>query len=625
MKRFALIIRLFLFLFAQISVASAEEKVRVDVMVVYTPAVASFYNGHDGIAAHIYAAMAGTNEILKNSEAPMFFHLAHVAEVDYEEADSLADDLNRLRFNADGHMDEVHEWRSEFGADVICLFRRGAAGGVAGRAHLLNDLAGNAGLAYSVVSDVSALSNFTLAHELGHNLGAAHAEGDPGDSGIFGHSRGHRFLGQDGSSYRTVMAYVPGARIPHFSNPEISYAGTPTGIPRQQTGSADVVGTFGAMVPTVAAYLPEHRSGPRILSEPPDVTVVEGSRAILSATINGVPPLDVQWFEGETGDEQVPVAGATDAGFQTDAIYTTSHYWVKVSNAEGETMSRAAKVRAAPKPAGPYAVTAEQPIIHNGYRVNKERWQFFVPEAGYLDSISVRLWKVGDPGGVRVEILDPRGFRLAEHTMPGSSIPGSSTWGVVPAEFFVAPGQSYRIRLTPVGTFSDADYVVWAGQENGYPEGSSSLDGSTSGYAFTFRVQGTIAWTYDTWLVEQGLTGDEAKPTNAENAVGLPNLLRYVLNQDTSVNVGGFLSVGSLVVVDGARYLPFEFRQRKGVQDAAVVVEASADLLTWEAIPAGDIYPLPGTDSQTARFRGRVPLPDGQKAIFLRLNASLRD
>src|SRR5262249_28178590 len=67
----------------------------------------------------------------------------------------------------------------------------------------------------------------TLAHECGHNMGAGHALGD-GGGGAYSYSYGWRFTAS-GNTYRTVMAYSPGFRIPYFSNPSVSYLGVPTG------------------------------------------------------------------------------------------------------------------------------------------------------------------------------------------------------------------------------------------------------------------------------------------------------------------------------------------------------------------------------------------------------------
>jgi hypothetical protein len=77
---------------------------------------------------------------------------------------------------------------------------------------------------------------FTLSHEFGHMFGAKHNrlgndEGDEPTDGTIKH--GHYFQDGDGQEQWTIMAKEPGTtpRILHYSNPEVSYNGVPTGTP----------------------------------------------------------------------------------------------------------------------------------------------------------------------------------------------------------------------------------------------------------------------------------------------------------------------------------------------------------------------------------------------------------
>ena len=101
----------------------------------------------------------------------------------------------------------------------------------------------------------SSLRGYVLAHEVGHNMGCQHAEGDSGTSadGLYAWGYGHRFQVMEdfgGSRQcRTVMAYTPGQRIGRFSNPNKLYRGVATG-----SESANNVKVLNAGVEVVSGY-----------------------------------------------------------------------------------------------------------------------------------------------------------------------------------------------------------------------------------------------------------------------------------------------------------------------------------------------------------------------------------
>lgn len=87
--------------------------------------------------------------------------------------------------------------------------------------------------------------SLTLAHELGHNLGAAHDKANSPFAGVFTHSYGKGVAGQFG----TVMSYIQ-PRVALFSSPQLSCTSnkTPCG-----TSTENVVATFLQTKSTVAA------------------------------------------------------------------------------------------------------------------------------------------------------------------------------------------------------------------------------------------------------------------------------------------------------------------------------------------------------------------------------------
>jgi hypothetical protein len=151
---------------------------------------------------------------------------------------------------ADGYMDELPVLRDRVGADFVSLFIEsvdifGDPVGACGVAFVMQADDVNHDfeyLAYSVVSRRCASSVWTFAHEVGHNRGCAHNREDASVDGAYSYSYGHRFTGDDGVGYRTVMSYdtdpTSFTRIPIFSHPYMEYQGEPTGVPIGEPGES---------------------------------------------------------------------------------------------------------------------------------------------------------------------------------------------------------------------------------------------------------------------------------------------------------------------------------------------------------------------------------------------------
>jgi hypothetical protein len=231
----------------------ADPTTTIDLMVVYTPATATANGGASGVTALINAAVATTNLAYQNSQVWITVRLVRAQQTTYGESHALGTDLGRLTNTSDGIMDEVHAARSQVKADLVSLLVTGASD-AAGVAYLWTP--GNGGFpawAFSVVVDAYADANLTLAHELGHNMGCGHALGD-GGTGAYTYSYGHRFTGNNAVAYRTVMAYAPGTRIPHFSNPAVTYQGVATGNPEGGANPANNMLTLNNSRATIAAF-----------------------------------------------------------------------------------------------------------------------------------------------------------------------------------------------------------------------------------------------------------------------------------------------------------------------------------------------------------------------------------
>jgi hypothetical protein len=128
-------------------------------------------------------------------------------------------------------MDGVHVDRERYGGDFVSLFVGAASADFCGIAYCTPD---DRNLGFCVVGRGCATTSFTFAHEIGHLQGCAHNIEDAGSGcNEYCDSFGHRFTGNTGAKWRTVMSYDNAAgdftRIGRWSNPNIVFDGQPCG------------------------------------------------------------------------------------------------------------------------------------------------------------------------------------------------------------------------------------------------------------------------------------------------------------------------------------------------------------------------------------------------------------
>lgn len=203
-----------------------DETVTIDVMVVYTPSAATAAGGSDRIENLIELAAAEANLSYAKSGILQRIRIVHKAQIQYDESGGTFRALLQLTDRSDGNMDEVHEWRDLYGADIVSLWTNAADS--CGLSWQFTDPNRSfADFAFNVVNQACATANLSFAHELGHNMGAQHDRAHALSPGAFLFSYGYRKPGPNG--FRTIMSYgcaETGAdcpRLPYWSSPALRF------------------------------------------------------------------------------------------------------------------------------------------------------------------------------------------------------------------------------------------------------------------------------------------------------------------------------------------------------------------------------------------------------------------
>lgn len=275
-----------------------------DVMIYYTPAARAEAGGTDAMNAQCQLAVDTANLTYIDSQITNRLTLIFRGEIAYTESGSSETDRNRLKSTSDGIMDQVHADRDFYGGDFVSLFLKQADSDACGIAYCTPS---GAAEGFCTVTWSCASGNFSFAHELGHLQGCAHNRADAGSGcNEYCFSYGHRFFGNSGSGWRTVMSYDtdPGSytRIGIWSNPGVSFDGQPCGV---WTGSCTSQSAFNAA--TVTSTAPDRESWrssrfevwvdrfgsgtPRGSYQAPFTTVAAGVAAVFSGGATPAQPL----------------------------------------------------------------------------------------------------------------------------------------------------------------------------------------------------------------------------------------------------------------------------------------------------------------------------------------------
>lgn len=242
--------------------AALAQTTVIDLLVLYTPAVAERYAGD--AQTRVNHLVGVSNQVLRDSGLDVELRVVHAQQVPYAARADGVTALKALTFKTDPAFAQVDALREQYGADLVLFYRPYQNDGGCGVAWVggyrtNGDFSAPAWKEYGyshVASDTCA--DYVTAHELGHNLGLTHSRAQDGVGGTLPYALGH---GEHGS-FTTIMAYQSAfgvsywnGKVYKFSSPALKCGERPCGVDRNDpVRGADAVHALRISAPQVAAY-----------------------------------------------------------------------------------------------------------------------------------------------------------------------------------------------------------------------------------------------------------------------------------------------------------------------------------------------------------------------------------
>jgi hypothetical protein len=198
--------------------------ISIDLMLLYTKNAVSDYLGEPaGLIAD--AVEEANHTFARSGLSNISLRLVHTQLIDFDEAGRGHFDILYALVDGVGVFKHVGQLRNAKRADVVGLIINSPNG-----CGLSTRVGADAEEAFFVAHHACAANTYTIAHEVGHIIGARHDRLIDGNNMPFPYAHGY----VNDKKWRDIMSYRESCggscpRIPHWSNPGILYKGEPTG------------------------------------------------------------------------------------------------------------------------------------------------------------------------------------------------------------------------------------------------------------------------------------------------------------------------------------------------------------------------------------------------------------